>query len=380
MENTLAMAATMLATALSSGCFVQAGGSLAPDAGMDTRIDISADVSTEVPDADATDDDAPDDPMDTWDAIVDTEDTDGDVPLDPVDTLMDTFVDTFVDTFTDPGECTTTWDPACDDDVECTTDFCDMLTHVCQHSGATMEGASCTGDGNECTNDYCHGGVCVHSAYREDEFCTDDGNSCTDDYCHLGVCTHDGTPRNGDACTDDGDLCTDDECQGGACTHPWISMCCYRDGDCIEPGQYWECDAGLNRCYDPPQGHFCETCDTRDDCGDGGSSSDDYCVWDGATPGCAKDCRGDVDCPRGAACYADIDAGTACGPTSTGCLCHVKLGDCATWREWGTSCSGDGECSGPDNYCFGTYCTWDCTTIADCPLESTGCVVGTCRK
>ena len=43
-------------------------------------------------------------------------------------------------------------------------------------------------DANECTDDTCEGGVCVHTPVPDMTYC-DDGDGCTyDDYCDYGVC------------------------------------------------------------------------------------------------------------------------------------------------------------------------------------------------
>jgi hypothetical protein len=380
-----------------AGCFVQTGGSLGGDAlsdpAHDSTVDTAGDVTLDTTPGDTLDEDGhwPDavldpveptdvDPGDPTDVVPDTG---TDIPFDPpLDTSPGDVGDPPAeDAVTDPGECTTTWDPACDDGNECTADFCDLATNECQHSGATMEGTGCTDDGNECTDDYCHGGVCVHDAYREGEFCDDDGNVCTDDYCQGGTCIHDGTPRNGDSCAGDGESCTDDVCQGGVCTHEWRPECCHTDGDCIEPGSYDECGSS-DLCYTPPEGQFCEECHSREECGDGGGDSDDFCIWDGDARGCGTDCASDYDCPRGSRCYADVgaDPPTPCSGDPD-CLCYVLVGDCETWRSWGDACEKDDDCDGPANYCFDDYCTWACSSDAECPLESSGCDVGgNCRK
>jgi len=380
----LAMA-IVLAGVLATGCSLDLGGELASDVTTDTGGGDSASDSV-APDGDAEVPDAPDGDEDTAvDPPVDPApdvppDTSPDTSPDPVDVPPDTVPDPapdIVDVETEPGECTTMWDPACDDGNECTTDWCDLATETCVHSGASAEGTSCTYDGNECTSDLCTGGVCVHQPAREGEFCADDGEFCTTDLCESGVCVHPGGPMDGVGCTDDSDLCTADECDAGVCTHDWISGCCYRDGDCLWLDHLWECDVATNVCYDPPHGHFCDSCTTREDCGDGGSASDDYCVWWDTISGCATDCADDLDCPRGASCINLSE--TPCTPTDTECICVPRVGECRTWRNFGESCSGDGDCGGADNYCFGSYCTWDCTTDDECPWESTGCVMGTCR-
>lgn len=374
---------------LLAGCFVQLGGELPEDGTADPVAepagDSAGDVSPDgapdgMPDTDP--DGAPDgtpdgsgDALDVPDASDTT--TERDAVAEPPFDIPDVTPDP-VDTIDDSWECFVVYgDPACDDGLECTADWCDMVTHTCVHSGVTMDGAACADDGNMCTDDFCRGGVCVHNAYREGEHCTDDGNVCTADLCETGVCIHPTGPHDGDPCASDGDVCTSDECDAGACTHPWIPGCCHRDGDCIWAGHIWECDSSSNTCYDPPYGGFCDPCSVRDDCGDGGSSSDDWCVhYTYSDRGCSTDCADDYDCPRGS--YCDDRSGTPCPPGGSDCVCVVKTGTCTTWNEFGTGCSYDYHCDGPDNYCRSGSCTWSCSTDEDCPPASPGCSGGEC--
>lgn len=316
---------------LLAGCFVQNEGHLEGDAGVDPASDPVLDLTDGIaPDADSA-----------WPDADDATDP-------PPDTAVDPSPDP-ADVHDDSWECATYHDAACDDLDVCTEDWCDMVSHTCVHSGASTDGTPCPDDGNECTDDFCRGGVCVH----------------------------DGTPMEGVACTDDGEVCTDDVCQSASCAHPWIRGCCHRDGDCIWVDHIWECDSSTNTCYDPPQGHFCEVCTDRTTCGDGGSSSDDWCAYYTSTDnGCSKDCAGDYDCPRGAMCVDG--AGSPCPSGVSDCMCVVKVGTCTTWRHFGDWCSGYPDCPGPDNLCRSARCTWACTTIDDCPLQSPGCVSGYC--
>src|SRR5262249_26774902 len=100
--------------------------------------------------------------------------------------------------------------------------------------------ASCTSDGNVCTDDHCNGaGACIHPPNTAP---CDDGLFCNGtDTCSGGTCTHSGNPctggpecaqtcneaadncfdPSGTACTGDTNPCTLDQCNGaGACTHP----------------------------------------------------------------------------------------------------------------------------------------------------------------
>lgn len=109
----------------------------------------------------------------------------------------------------------------CSDGVACTADTCDSLLG-CQHSDLCTGGQACnpaTGlcetncvspgdcnDSNDCTNDACSGGFCVHTSNPD---ACNDGIVCTVDACDqvLG-CLH--TTAAG-AC-EDGNDCTTDAC------------------------------------------------------------------------------------------------------------------------------------------------------------------------
>lgn len=107
----------------------------------------------------------------------------------------------------------------CDDSNRCTSDYCEPETGECQHP--RVEGAStcCVtnidcDDGNPCTSDTCNAEQrCVHAA-TSGGVC-DDGDDCTlGDSCLEGICRG-GAPRD---CSD-GNQCTDDSCSDGACVH-----------------------------------------------------------------------------------------------------------------------------------------------------------------
>eukprot|EP00820_Chromera_velia_P026555 Cvel_35106.t1-p1 / transcript=Cvel_35106.t1 / gene=Cvel_35106 / organism=Chromera_velia_CCMP2878 / gene_product=Thrombospondin-3b, putative / transcript_product=Thrombospondin-3b, putative / location=Cvel_scaffold6284:301-3306(+) / protein_length=622 / sequence_SO=supercontig / SO=protein_coding / is_pseudo=false len=86
---------------------------------------------------------------------------------------------------------------------------------------------------------------CAGGPDSEGVACRDDGNECTDDICIGGTCVHVGAPRDGSTCTTDGNECTADVCSGGECTHPPLNnvvctgcdlsgsrFCACREGSC----------------------------------------------------------------------------------------------------------------------------------------------------
>lgn len=74
--------------------------------------------------------------------------------------------------------------PSCDDGNECTRDYYDEVTEICRN--IAVEEATCD-DGNPCTRD----DTCVSGVCRGRATCQDDVD-CTQDYCHIdtGECLH----------------------------------------------------------------------------------------------------------------------------------------------------------------------------------------------
>lgn len=121
----------------------------------------------------------------------------------------------------------------------------------------------------------------------------------------------------------------DDDCDGST-DEDFPPDCCVRDNVCMWAGHLWECDPVTLTCYDPPAGDFCTPCATRSDCGDGGASSDDFCVhYPTGESGCSKDCVDDTDCPPGTMC-TDTSGGW-CATGESGCICTLPSGLCSTW-------------------------------------------------
>jgi hypothetical protein len=97
-----------------------------------------------------------------------------------------------------------------------TADTCDPSTGVVSHDFdpnvcACQLDAHCN-DNNQCTDDTCSSGSCVHT---NNSAACNDGELCTsNDVCDGGLCI--GTNNTADC--DDGDPCTPtDSCGGGIC-------------------------------------------------------------------------------------------------------------------------------------------------------------------
>jgi len=233
-------------------------------------------------------------------------------------------------------------------------------------------------DGDPCTQDVCDtsGGRCLHPPALEGTPCAPDGERCTLDVCDGGgVCAH---PANPECCgsnedCNDGNPCTDDTCYDGTCSWDVRPDCCTRDGDCISPDRIGECDPGTGTCYDPPAGEVCATCSSHTGCGDGGSASDDWCVFytGYSEAGCSKDCIDDYDCPPATFCSLD---GSPCEGRG-GCYCVSRLGSCIAYNRFGQGCGTDAECRAGcstcgDVVCRAGYCTWPCGSDLDCRFGS----------
>ncbi|NMC71958.1 MAG: hypothetical protein GYA57_18140, partial [Myxococcales bacterium] len=82
--------------------------------------------------------------------------------------------------------------------------------------------------------------------------CLTDGNECTEDVCDLGACVHEPTP--GASCTDDGNVCTAEACSAtGGCLHEPIPGCCNVATDCDDgnPCTVDDCDPTSHTCRPP---------------------------------------------------------------------------------------------------------------------------------
>jgi hypothetical protein len=132
--------------------------------------------------------------------------------------------------------CVSGTPPNCDDGSVCTTDDCDAL------AGCTNTPLTCN-DQNACTADACD----PLTGCASTTITCSDGDACTADSCDSAagcaftpvtcsdsnVCTTDSCnsatgcvfTNNTDPCADDGNPCTSDVCNAGTCTHPANGTC-----------------------------------------------------------------------------------------------------------------------------------------------------------
>jgi hypothetical protein len=280
----------------------------------------------------------------------------------------------------------------CDDDVECTIDFCDTYGN-CQ----VWENHDACGEGLFCNAwfDYEPGtsqSGCIDSC-NKDEHC-DDGNPCTEDWCggYYGAgkeCQNEIQYSDGTECESSSGIegyCSEGTCvqcyfDGWACTGDFGEGTCF-DGACVECQGSWQCDDG-----NPCTKDICAPLESGDEgSGAGGPSPIDepgFCTHEAitGTPGfedevCeeGEECSeytnsfncDDSECTTGDMCDAGV-----CIPGSTECGNNdpCKVGTCVS-DEWGDWCS-------YDDMPFGTSCTTDeglngtCTNWGDCYVECT---------
>lgn len=262
----------------------------------------------------------------------------------------------------------------------CNDGVCNEALDRCA-SNPLPDATECDEDGNQCTDDECSAGICVHPAVPDSTICDDsdactvgdscfmggcvsgeqiecpspadchlqgtcdpmtglcndplepdlavcddDGNDCTLDVCANGSCTH---PNADDttACASDGLSCTADECDGGTCNHVLNPSYCLIGGAC-------HLDADLNPANE------CQVCDKLDPDNwssvSDGTSCDDYqyctvadvCYAGSCVAGALRDCS----------VPSDLCNSYECSESGNTCV--------ATPLPAGTACEGDGlECT-----------------------------------
>jgi hypothetical protein len=204
-----------------------------------------------------------------------------------------------------PKECQTAAD--CNDNNECTNDICQ--SGVCLHN-STQDGTLCN-DHSTCTsNDHCVSGNCIGQQVN-----CDDGNPCTTDTCNTTLgCTY---TNNNNLC-DDGNPCTiNDICSVGACHG--IPKDCSELSDSCNDGS---CNPTNGNCVKipKPDGTSCGSSNTCHNgecitdtttiiqgCQSGGNASDGLChVECNASSYCAGKKPGEANTCCSGCFYTDI--------------------------------------------------------------------------
>jgi cysteine-rich repeat protein len=211
---------------------------------------------------------------------------------------------------------------------------CDATCHF------KASGATCTSDGNPCTDDVCTGtsALCTHP---NNTASCDDGVFCNGtDTCAAGVCGHAGDPCTGGAecntfcneatdtcfnaagtpCSPDSNVCTNDVCDGaGMCTHPNNSAPC-------DDGLF--CN-GVDVCSGGVCTHPGDPCTGGPECANVCDETNNTCNVAAGTP-----CT-----PAGDPCIQDVCNGNGqCGVntclfTFSGILTDVPIASLTGWTQ-----------------------------------------------
>jgi len=232
------------------------------------------------------------------------------------------------------GTCSGAGQLACDDNNPCTADSCDQ-TNGCV---ATPKEGTCT-DGNVCTpNDNCQNGECVGSG----ELACNDNSECTVDYCNpVTGCDF----QEASLPCDDGNQCTPtDLCAGGVCvgtgeincddSNPCTADACNAQSGCTNTATAGNCTDG-NICT------LTDTCANKECVGSGEMQCDDNnpCTVDYCNPltGCVNE-EVNLPCDDGNACTPNDQciAGFCSGFGTTTCpigqVCESASG--CVLRQW----------------------------------------------
>ena len=295
---------------------------------------------------------------------------------------------------------------------------------TCDGEGACVandgsDGSPCTPDDNDCTQDQCEAGVCTHPVSELGAPCGDsEGSDCSaPDSCDAGgICLLNHAP-DGDACADDGNECSEDVCDSGACVHPASApgascgdpleddctaadscdgagaclandapddaSCTTDDNDCTDD----VCVAGA--CEHPPSviGTSCgdgsvSACDGADSCDGEGACLVNFSADDTACESDDSECTDDL-CSGGLCTHVPLSEGVACGdPSATDCSapgsCDAAGLCLGNDFEDGTPCTDDGnDCT--EDVCASGACTHEPAAlgtvcggeVADCKLPGT---------
>jgi hypothetical protein len=186
----------------------------------------------------------------------------------------------------------------CDDELECTVDACDEQANTCTHSpdhAVCVDTDLCNGTERcEPTHEDADGRGCVAGR----AMICDDGDDCTDDYCEGNVCL--ARLRDGD-----GDGHGDEDCE--VC-NPDDPEDCERGDDCddtnetVYPGAPELCDDGEDNNCDRVRDYADPTCVVPNDTCAGATMMTEGEVIHGSTRGTV----GDIDSSCATATYPDV--------------------------------------------------------------------------
>ena len=328
----------------------------------------------------------------------------------------------------DCGVCSET--VPCNDGEKCTLDTCDTVTHDCTYEWIeTADGKCCNAsmadpdavcdDDLFCTTDYCNlgGEHCVSIESTDPNCCEkdpdpncDDGNDCTIDSCLAHECRHGPVAdplccNPGDSC-DDGNPCTDDACVESKCTYTAndLANCCVHHTDC-GPGGTWDDEdpstldycAGY-QCQHTKDPSYCECVGNLDDCAAGDTkiefpcaTDDKLCTNDKCTnqkclhPPIPQCCEDDSGCKDTNVCTTD-----SCNPETLKCeivtipppLCCNTDSECDDENPCNVDSCINHTCRHGPNVNLPDCCLVDadCTDSSDCTVEYCNVAAKTCVK
>ena len=239
------------------------------------------------------------------------------------------------------GKCASAPPIDCDDNNECTKNFCDPalvsdLSNGCTHTDIT----DICSDGEDCTvGDVCSGGKCIAGAPKT----CDDNKPCTVDGCDShGNCVNAVNPDS--LACDDGDACTTDD----TCNHAGDCLGTGTKCDDNEPCTVDSCDTNTGKCvYENNSG---ASCSDGDNC-----SLGDKCQGGKCLSGQLKLC----------------DDGLAC----TNDACDQTTGECSFVNN-ASACDDNNPCTLSDK-CSAGKCAGTLKDAASCS-DGNGCTVDSC--
>jgi hypothetical protein len=236
-------------------------------------------------------------------------------------------------------------DYACERDRDCADG------RVCRSGWCVLGGRACDAlgcdDFEECTEDSCQAGDCVHTPLEDGTSCGGEGTCVAAATCQAGSCQGEPQPE-GQPC-DDGFFCTElDACDGsGGCVG--LERHCDSDGEC-SAGQ---CNEDVDACEKVPAEDY-TSCSDGEVC-----TRNDVCQAGSCTGGAACSCDSSCDTCDGGCC--DVNYLGDCGESGCSIDCGVDGCDCRY------------NCAGPT--CRGTCesdCAVLCTAGSDCDLACAG--------
>ena len=274
------------------------------------------------------------------------------------------------------GQCESTGQADCNDNVGCTSDFCDTTTDSCVNvpqASTCTDGLFCNGaETCDPVND-CQPGTAPNC---------DDGVACTQDSCDEtnDVCAH---QTNNSLC-DDGQFCNGPEiCSASSGCIPGEAPICDDQLDCTADS----CDEGNDTCVNAPNDNFCDDslfCNGAEVCDVNAAAPGDGCV-SGNNVQCVDD---------GIACTVE-----SCDEATMGCIstadntlctnpsfpfCVPSLGGCVAAPPCNTAadCDDMDDCNGIEtcNVVCQPGTPVNCNDGISCTIDSCNPGDGTCNN